>query len=276
MGFFCPPNSPYLITSVCQSLYLPVPYLESYLFFPPCINDQFSFYKHGDCKVVLQEVTDLPSDATIVSCDVKEVCNGASVRRGSVLKRCRGGRKVLNKRWVCKRSGNPNGVSSQFEFGPTHEQEEQRTTVMIKNIPNKYSREMFIKFLDDHCKEVNDKAKLENPSEPSISAYDFLYLPMDFRNKCNLGYAFVNFTTPNGASKLYNTYENYAWRKFMSKKVCRICYARIQGKEALELHFKKSTFRCDSDEFLPIVFESARDGSCCDHSFRTIGRLVKP
>ncbi|KAM7507674.1 hypothetical protein LguiA_018127 [Lonicera macranthoides] len=45
-----------------------------------------------------------------------------------------------------------------------------KTSVMIKNIPNQYRRDMLIEFIDKLC----EKNRLE---------YDFLYLPMDFHNE---------------------------------------------------------------------------------------------
>jgi hypothetical protein len=52
-----------------------------------------------------------------------------------------------------------------------------RTTVMIKNIPNKMSDKDLLAFLHKICPK----------------RIDFLYLRMDFQNGCNVGYAFVNF-----------------------------------------------------------------------------------
>ena len=48
---------------------------------------------------------------------------------------------------------------------------------MIKNIPNKYTQQMLLETFD---------RKHEN-------YYDFFYLPIDFKNRCNMGYAFLNF-----------------------------------------------------------------------------------
>ncbi|KAG9149947.1 hypothetical protein Leryth_010021 [Lithospermum erythrorhizon] len=45
-----------------------------------------------------------------------------------------------------------------------------RTTLMIKNIPNKYTSNMLLASIDETHK----------------GTYDFLYLPIDFKNKCNV------------------------------------------------------------------------------------------
>jgi hypothetical protein len=58
--------------------------------------------------------------------------------------------------------------------------EDPRTTVMVKNIPNKYTQRNLLDLID-----VN-----------YAGTYDFFYLPIDFKNKCNLGYAFINFRNP--------------------------------------------------------------------------------
>jgi hypothetical protein len=54
--------------------------------------------------------------------------------------------------------------------------EDRRTTLMIKNIPNKYTQKMLLATIDESFK----------------GQYDFFYLPIDFKNKCNVGYAFIN------------------------------------------------------------------------------------
>lgn len=50
---------------------------------------------------------------------------------------------------------------------------------MIFNFVCLYSREMLMNFLDDHCMEENRKAVLKE--ESFLSAFDFLYLPIDFK-----------------------------------------------------------------------------------------------
>ncbi|KAJ6321441.1 hypothetical protein OIU77_011504 [Salix suchowensis] len=102
---------------------------------------------------------------------------------------------------------------------------ESRTTVMIKNIPNKYSQKLLLNMLDNHCIHCNEQ--IANGDDQPLSSYDFLYLPIDFNNKCNVGY---------------------------------VTYARIQGLEALKEHFKNSKFPCEMDHHLPVVFSPPRDG----------------
>lgn len=40
---------------------------------------------------------------------------------------------------------------------------------------------MLVEFLDDHCMVENQKVKTEKSEEQIVSAFDFVYLPMDFR-----------------------------------------------------------------------------------------------
>ena len=126
-----------------------------------------------------------------------------------------------------------------------------RTTVMIKNIPNKYDQTMLLKVLDAKYKGM----------------YDFFYLPIDFRNRCNLGYAFVNFIHSSDAADLYEEIHLHTWSDFNSKKVCEVTYARVQGQEALLEHFKNSKFPCDDINCLPLVIE--RVGTSVDGELNT-------
>lgn len=58
--------------------------------------------------------------------------------------------------------------------------------------------------------------------------YDFFYLPIDFKNKCNMGYAFINMVSPQYILPLVERFNNRKWDKFNSEKVASITYARIQ------------------------------------------------
>lgn len=136
---------------------------------------------------------------------------------------------------------------------------DSRTTVMIKNIPNKYSQKLLLNMLDNHCIHCNEQIADGDDDQP-LSSYDFLYLPIDFNNKCNVGYGFVNMTSPQAAWRLYKAFHNQHWEVFNSRKICAVTYARVQGLEALKEHFKNSKFPCEMDHHLPVVFSPPRDG----------------
>lgn len=84
--------------------------------------------------------------------------------------------------------------------------------------------------------------------------FDFFYLPIDFRNKCGLGYAFINFLSAKHAAKLYEEFHNKRWDEFNSKKVCEIKYARVQGRDNLIQHFKTAKFPSQEQEFQPLIY----------------------
>lgn len=118
--------------------------------------------------------------------------------------------------------------------------EDRRTTLMIKNIPNKYSQKMLLSTVD----------------EKHRGLFDFFYLPIDFKNKCNVGYAFINFIDPQCIPNFHEEFHNKKWEKFNSEKVCEITYARIQGKQNLITHFQNSSLMNEDKKCRPIIFHS--------------------
>ncbi|VVB13654.1 unnamed protein product [Arabis nemorensis] len=119
------------------------------------------------------------------------------------------------------------------------------TTVMLRNIPNKYTREMMIEVLDKHCEEANKKEKDEGFP---ISAYDFLYLPVDFRSGLNKGYAFVNFTNAEAVKRFKVACNHKPWSHFCSRK----------GKDDLVKHFEQMTYPVEA--YSAVCFSPARSG----------------
>ncbi|CAI0475178.1 unnamed protein product [Linum tenue] len=118
--------------------------------------------------------------------------------------------------------------------------EDSRTTLMIKNIPNKYTSKMLLAAID----------------EKHRGTYDFLYLPIDFKNKCNVGYAFINMLSPSHIVPFYEAFNGKKWEKFNSEKVASLAYARIQGKVALVNHFQNSSLMNEDKRCRPILFHS--------------------
>jgi RNA recognition motif-containing protein len=97
---------------------------------------------------------------------------------------------------------------------------EQRTTLMIKNIPSKIKR--------------NDILNLIN--EFHWQKWDYFYLPMDLKEGNNLGYAFINFIHPFYIIDFYLQFECFNWsmalgiQKCKSSKICNVIFAKIQGR----------------------------------------------
>ncbi|KAL7087225.1 hypothetical protein ACP275_13G054700 [Erythranthe tilingii] len=118
--------------------------------------------------------------------------------------------------------------------------EDIRTTLMIKNIPNKYTSKMLLAAIDETHK----------------GAFDFLYLPIDFKNKCNVGYAFINMVSPSHIISFFEAFNGKKWEKFNSEKVAFLAYARIQGKIALISHFQNSSLMNEDKRCRPIVIQS--------------------
>lgn len=115
---------------------------------------------------------------------------------------------------------------------------DQRTACMIKNIPNRYASDALIRFIN----------------ETHFGMYDFFYLRMDFRNRCNVGYAFINLTDSKAVLRLYDRINGHYWNNFGSSKVAELAYASVQGIDNLKRKFRKSLVMQEEKAFRPRVF----------------------
>ncbi|OEL21773.1 Protein MEI2-like 2 [Dichanthelium oligosanthes] len=126
----------------------------------------------------------------------------------------------------------------QLDLEKIRKGDDTRTTLMIKNIPNKYTSKMLLAAIDELHK----------------GTYDFFYLPIDFKNKCNVGYAFINMISPMHIISFYQAFNGKKWEKFNSEKVASLAYARIQGRTALISHFQNSSLMNEDKRCRPILF----------------------
>ncbi|KAE9595933.1 putative mei2-like protein [Lupinus albus] len=130
-----------------------------------------------------------------------------------------------------------------------------------------------LKILDEHCFELNKTVE----DAAAYSKFDFLYLPMDFRLKfrnyffhfintdlsnnhlfgsyfirrhaidkklSNLGYAFVNFTSPTAAFKFYKRFNGFIWNVNTNRKTCEINAAQYQVLLPYHVLVHKFPYHC--------------------------------
>ncbi|EOA22493.1 hypothetical protein CARUB_v10003146mg, partial [Capsella rubella] len=147
---------------------------------------------------------------------------------------------------------------------------EHITTVMLRNIPNRYTREMMIDYMDKHCDEANESDKNE---ESPISAYDFLYVPVDFKTKMNKGYAFVNFTNAKAVPKFKAACNQKQWSHFHSSKVLEITSARIQANELVR-RFQNMAY--PDEAYCAVCFSPARRGGKNVVQTKMVGKCTEP
>lgn len=116
------------------------------------------------------------------------------------------------------------------------------TTVMLRNIPNKYTQEMMVSLLNETYKGL----------------FDFFYLPIDFRNSCNVGYCFINFVHPFVAAHFKKAFHNLKLTAFKSQKICACTWGRVQGLQANIAHYRNSAVMgVPFSQYKPLLF---RDG----------------
>lgn len=129
------------------------------------------------------------------------------------------------------------GIVREEPFVP----EQEKTTLMFQNIPNKFNQKMLLKEVDAR----GFKGK-----------YNFFYLPIDFKNRCNMGYAFINFLDVAWAKKFEQELTGVKLSSHSSKKTCAVVPARIQGLENNIAAYRNSpVIGIPVDSYKPLIFE---------------------
>ena len=99
--------------------------------------------------------------------------------------------------------------------------EDKRSTIMIKNIPNKFNRELLLNIINSNFR----------------GTFDLFILPTDINKFKNFGYAFINFTSSYYIPYFYFMFNGKMWSSTNSQKVCELTYSKVQGKENLLAHY---------------------------------------
>lgn len=118
----------------------------------------------------------------------------------------------------------------------------QRTTLMLRNLPNDYSRSMLLTLLDE---------------EGFAGKYDFVYLPIDFASGAGVGYAFINMISYDAAESLRVHFTGFTKWAFPSRKVAEVAWSNPHQGLAIHVErYRNSTVMHQSvpDDFKPVLF----------------------
>merc|ERR1712039_342472 len=115
-----------------------------------------------------------------------------------------------------------------------------RTTIMLRNLPSRFTRTNLIELLVD---------------EGFEGSYNFVYVPMDFAGKCCLGYGFVNFKAPSDANRGWHSFAGFC--NWDSTSSCEVVWSNPhQGVQSLIDRYRNSPVMHDSvpEEWKPAYF----------------------
>lgn len=117
------------------------------------------------------------------------------------------------------------------------------TTVMMRNVPNNMTRNMLLDILN---------------AQGFAGLYDFVYLPMDFKNMVGLGYSFVNLVDSEAAKRFHAHFSSFQNWGLQSDKVCEVTWSdTLQGRDAHVERYRNSPVMHESmpDECKPLIFQ---------------------
>jgi hypothetical protein len=117
---------------------------------------------------------------------------------------------------------------------------QREMSLMIRNVPNRYTQRMFLAEIRKHGFD---------------RTFDFIYMPMDFRTKNNMGYCFLNFIDFNFARQFVDEFEGVKLAAFKSQKTLAIQPANTQGLYGNMRSFQAAEKEVPP-EYQPIIFDA--------------------
>jgi len=123
------------------------------------------------------------------------------------------------------------------------------TTVMMRNLPNKYTQQMLLEELQDGGFRLQQD-------------FDFFYLPMDHSNAANLGYCFINFVETALANAFAAAFQGKKMRRFNSNKTVVVMPASVQGYERNYAYYASTrVVQAEDPQYRPLFLRTPSDGS---------------
>jgi RNA recognition motif-containing protein len=115
------------------------------------------------------------------------------------------------------------------------------TTLMVRNIPNKYTQRLLVILFKQHGFD---------------RTFDFLYVPVDFNTRLNVGYCFINFVSPQFAQQFAKRFHGFHMPAFKSRKKIHISLANLQGLQPNIKKLQDSSLMMDTvaPEYQPLLF----------------------
>lgn len=114
------------------------------------------------------------------------------------------------------------------------------TTVLLKNIPEEYTRDMLVETLN---------------AQGFAGLVDFVYSPMDFGTRKSFGYAYINLLTPEDADQFFTAFEDFSDWSVQCSRVADVDWSDRQGLEGLIERYRNSPLMHSKvpDEAKPIM-----------------------
>ena len=117
----------------------------------------------------------------------------------------------------------------------------EATTVMVRNMPNRYTVEEFL---------------ADMPNAGIEGTFDFFHLPMDFRTKRNRGYGFISLLSVDAAENFARTFHGTKLQRCTTTKVVAVSPALTQGLEAnIAQYTRNDARRIQNPWFCPLMFK---------------------